>query len=461
MIQFLKQLFSSNPTLYVPDAQRSISVIGAPGTGKTFSVIDPLVASAIRQGFPTMLYDFKYPAQTKRICALALKMGYEVNIFSPGFPESKTCNPLDLLRDEEDAVAAGQLTKTITRNFYFGSGNGGDNKFFEDAGETLLEGILLLTKAVGSLAGDNKYCDLMMAQAILSLTELPKRLELASKNKLKVWTSRPLSQIISVKDSSKTTAAIIGVTQRMFQRFLKRDFIGAFCGETNLPLDLDGKKLIIFGLDRKNRDIISPLLAAIMNIIVARNVSRVIPRKDPLVVALDELPTIIFPDLVKLLNEAREDGFVGILGFQNIAQLEKTYSEKDAKAILGATGTKFIFNPQEDRSAELFSRLLGDTEIKLKTKSRTYGKVKSRTINENFQTRRLLEPAQILKMGTGKAIVINPNYRSGSDSYVPLIEQIKIPANDIAAMNWSENKWSVICQYFTEENKQHLVVCQF
>ncbi|MCV3212396.1 hypothetical protein OGM63_02425 [Plectonema radiosum NIES-515] len=34
-----------------------------------------------------------------------MKRGYTVRIFAPGFPESETCNPLDLLRDEEDAIA--------------------------------------------------------------------------------------------------------------------------------------------------------------------------------------------------------------------------------------------------------------------------------------------------------------------------------------------------------------------
>ncbi|MFB2876153.1 hypothetical protein ACE1CC_04600, partial [Aerosakkonemataceae cyanobacterium BLCC-F46] len=60
------QTFAATPTLYVPDAQRGICAIGAAGSGKTFSVIDPLIRSALDQGFPVCLYDFKYPAQTKR-----------------------------------------------------------------------------------------------------------------------------------------------------------------------------------------------------------------------------------------------------------------------------------------------------------------------------------------------------------------------------------------------------------
>ena len=449
----LKQKFLfSNSTLYVPDAQRGIAVIGAAGSGKTFSVIDPLIRSAFDQGFPMLLYDFKFPAQTKRAVAYAMKRGYSVRIFAPGFAESETCNPLDLLRDEEDAIASGQLTQVISRNFDKG-GNASSDKFFEEAGDSLVEGILLVTKAIKTLTGEEKYCDLMMAQAILSLPNLAARLEATSKDKLKVWTSRPLSQLISVKDSEKTAASIIGTAQRMFQRFLKRDFVGAFCGQTTLPLDLDGKQLIIFGLDRNNRDIVSPLLAAILHMIVTRNITRTVPRTDPLIVALDELPTFYLPALVNWLNEGREDGFVGILGYQNIAQLEKVYGKELSRAILGGTATKFIFNPQDPESAKLFSDYLGEMEIKFNSKSRSMGKGGGgSSSNEHHQKRHLLEPAQFVKMGTGRAVIINPAYTRGTEAYVPLLHKLKVPLSDIDEMNWSESKWDFVRERLIKNN---------
>ncbi len=450
--QKVDKALSSSPTLYVPDAQRGIAAIGAAGSGKTFSVIDPLIRSALDQGFPMCLYDFKYPAQTKRSVAYALRRGYTVRVFAPGFPESENCNPLDLLRNEEDAVVAAQLSSVVTKNFNKGGGDTGD-KFFQEAGDSLIEGILLVTKAIKTITGDDKYCDLMMAQALLSLDQLPLRMEAASKTKLKIWTTRPLSQLISVKDSEKTVASIVGTAQRIFQRFLKKDFIGAFCGRTTLPLDLDGKQLIVFGLDRNNRDIVGPPLAAIFHMIVSRNVSRTVPRKDPLVVALDELPTLYLPQLVNWLNENREDGFCGILGYQNIAQLEEAYGEKLTKAIVGGTATKFIFNPQDPTSAKIFADYLGDQEINFQSKSKSTGKGGgSKSLNEQNQKRSLLEPAEFLKLGTGKAVVINPAYVRKNEAYIPLIQSMKVPVPDINEMNWAEAKWETIRQRLIESN---------
>ncbi|MDY7015078.1 MAG: hypothetical protein SVX43_16075, partial [Cyanobacteriota bacterium] len=163
-----KKRFAASPTIWLPDMQRGCSVLGAAGSGKTFSVIDPLVRSAVDLGYPVCLYDFKYAAQTSRIVAYAMKRGYQVRVFAPGFPESETCNPLDLIQDEEDAIAAGQLAQVINRNCDRGGLNGNSDKFFEEAGDNLVEGIFLATKAIGRMATP-EYCDLMTAQALLSL----------------------------------------------------------------------------------------------------------------------------------------------------------------------------------------------------------------------------------------------------------------------------------------------------
>lgn len=464
------------PTIYVPDAQRGTSVIGAAGTGKTFSVIDPLIRSAIEQNLPTIVYDFKYPAQTKRIAAYAAAHGYNVRVYAPGKPESYTVNPLDFLKDENDAIAAGQLAQTINKNMNAGGANKGGDKFFEQAGDSLVEGIFLITKAVPKLLANLdpdefanpdgspnedalSFCDLMTSQAILSLPNIAERLfQAQQKGVITDWTSIPLSQVISTKDSEKTVAGIVSTAIAVFQRFLKRDYVGAFCGKTNLELDIEGKELVIFGLDRNNRDIVGPLLAAILHMTVSRNVSRTVPRKDPLTVFIDELPTLYLPTLVNWLNENREDGFCGVLGYQNFAQLVDRYGKEIATAIFGGTATKFIFNPQEDESAARFSKILGEEEISYKTRSRSTSKGGGSTSNNNNkQKRALLSPEEFGKLGTGRCVILNPNYTRGNEAYVPIIQNIKIRQEEINNQDWSESKWDSIQNYIIKLNKNSLM----
>ena len=95
--------------------------------------------------------------------------------------------------------------------------------------------------------------------------------------------------------------------------------LSVFCGKSTIPLDMEGKQLLIIGMDRERRDVVAPLLATVLHMIITRNVTSK-RRKDPLVVSLDEVPTLFLPNLVQWLNENREDGLCCILGFQTMMQ---------------------------------------------------------------------------------------------------------------------------------------------
>lgn len=72
--------------------------------------------------------------------------------------------------------------------------------------------------------------------------------------------------------------------------------------------------------------------------------------------------------------------------------------------------------------------------------------------NEHHQKRHLLEPAQFAKMGTGRAVIINPAYTRGTEAYVPLLQSVKVPSDDISEMNWSESKWEFVRERLIQNN---------
>jgi type IV secretion system protein VirD4 len=88
---------------------------------------------------------------------------------------------------------------------------------------------------------------------------------------------------------------------------------------------------------------------------VSSFVGKTKPRHEPLVVSLDELPTLHLDDLPKWINEFRSYGFCAILGYQNFAQLQHTYGKELSRAIFAACGTKVFFNPRDDETAGLVS----------------------------------------------------------------------------------------------------------
>ncbi|MBD2450506.1 type IV secretory system conjugative DNA transfer family protein [Nostoc sp. FACHB-152] len=432
----------TNTTFYIPDVQRGTAAIGTTGSGKTASAINPMIYSAIEQGFGIIAYDFKYPSQAK-IVAYAKYHGYDVHIFAPGFPESEVCNPLDFLRDSSDAETARQISTVINKNFRL-LNNSNEDGFFGPSGDQLTQAILMLTKEFGELA------DVMTAAAILSSEQMVKRLMAADLNP---WIKIAFGQLFSSAASEKTVAGIVATASIMFTRFMAKNTLGCFIGKTTLPLEIQGKQMIIFGLDRERRDAIAPLMTSILHMTIARNIAK--KRKDPLIVALDELPSIYLPDLYKWLNESRSEGFCGILGWQNMGQLEKNYGREVAKTILGACSTKFIFNPGENDSAQLFSSFLGDEEIKYKHKSRSTGGGKANTTtSDQEKTKKLFESAQFLKLVAGKCVFINPAYSNKTEGSVPLLKKIKIsqPLENIDTYN--QLKWHELVSLLARKSTQ-------
>ena len=411
-------------TLFIPDGQRGTAVCGAPGSGKTFSVIDPMVRSVIEQGFPLALYDFKFPGgQAEAHTEYARRHGYQVHVFAPGFAGSEVCNLLDFLDSADDAETAGQIAKVLNKNFSLNGGRGSDDPFFQMSGDQLIKAVLQLAKATD-------YPDFLTCQKILALdsSSLIDRVKAAN---ISPWVRTSWDQFTSMRQSEKTSSSVAATASLMFTNFVSPDILPCLVGQSTIPLDLTGKQLLIFGMDQNRRDIIGPILATVLHMLVTRNVA--VQRREPLAVFLDELPTLSLPSLVNWLNESRSAGFCGVLGYQNMTQLEKAYGKELARAILSGCNTKFIFNPGEYESADYFSKYLGETEIKLKQKSRSSGRSgASRSISDQERTRKLLSADEILKLPTGSCIFINPAYASRTEANVPLQLKLKIRPDEIA-----------------------------
>jgi type IV secretory pathway TraG/TraD family ATPase VirD4 len=439
--------------LYLPEMQRGTIVLGGPGGGKTASMINPLIWSAIDQGIPIIVYDFKYAhqesptaaakGQAPKLAGYAAMRGYEVSILAPGFAESCVTNPIDFLKSQTDAEMARQLAIVLNRNFKLSSGSdSSDGGFFANAGDQLAQAIFMLARGTC-------FPDIMMCHAILSLPRLIDRLQSADLNP---WVKVAFEQFLSVAGSPETAASIVGTTSGLFTRFMTPSTLSAFCGETNIPLDLKGRKMVIFGMDKEKRDVIAPLLVSILHLLVTRNVAG--KRTDPLLLALDELPTLYLPALVDWLNQNREDGLLCLLGLQNLSQLEKAYSKEVTNAIFGGCATKVIFNPQDDVAAERFTNFLGKEQIKHRERSRSSGGKggASTSISEQNSTRELFEINQFNSLPPGRAVIVNPGFRSGKEVGLPLIEQIPehiLPEEEIAK---SMRKWYALQQEFISKS---------
>jgi type IV secretory pathway TraG/TraD family ATPase VirD4 len=436
---------ASDRTIFFPDVQAGAAVFGAAGTGKSFGVLNPFLRSAIDQGLSVILWDFKYREQAQEIAGYAKERGYNVQIFAPSFPESSTLNLLDFIADSGDSAGAKQIAETFIKNSSSGDRKGG-NDFFENAGSALVQGVFLAAKWIGELEDRPDLADLMMSASILNLPNLSARLKFATK-RLNVWNAQVFAQLISSsggKETNVTESGIIATAQKVFQQFVQRDFVPALCGTSDFKPDIEGKTLVIVGLNQDYRDALTPILATVLDTLISRNIAHARKRKTPLVASLDELPSIYLPKIANWLAEARSAGFVGLLGLQNQSQLKEAYGEDRARTILANCGTKFFLNPQDDTSAKQYSDYLGEKDVKYWTKSTSSsggqnGRSTSKT--EQIAKAPLMEAAEFLKLPQGKAVCISPGYKNSKEAYVPILRSIKVQQEDIDSGKRSVTTW--------------------
>jgi type IV secretory pathway TraG/TraD family ATPase VirD4 len=312
-------------------------------------------------------------------------------------------------------------------------------------------------QALLMLIRGSEYPDLMLAQSILSLDKLPERL-MAARESINPWIYSQLGMLLSAAGSEKTVSSILAMANKVFTTFMKPEILSAFCGKTTFPTKIEGKTLLVLGLNREYGDTLSPLLATILDLLVTKNVT--FQRKDQLCLFLDEMPTLYLPRISGWVTQNREDGLAVLIGIQNKVQLEKIYSKEEALEIMGSCANKNIYNPQDLESAKFYSDYIGDTAYIENQRSRgRSGSQGSSNTTRSEKTKKLISPEEIDRMPQGKALIITPGHADRKEAYIPLLHQFKPSKEytDLIALN--ERKWDEsIRQKLIERSQQKVYI---
>lgn len=428
----LQTLVGASPTVWLPHAERGTLVLGAPGGGKTFGTINPMIESFLVQGFPLLVYA-KKEDEMQFVAPLAARYGYQVWVFAPGEPYSEIINPLDFMRDAEDQETAAQISEVINGNAGLSSNRG--DEFFSKAGN-------LLAKALIQLAKSSDCPDLATVASLQAVDKFIDKLhESVQSGRIPRWVAASFQQYLKAKESEKTIASIDTTTVGIFAGFIQKSLLPSFIGKSTIPTKLSSRQIIIFKLDDAKRDVVAPLLAAAFHLTIVSNLST--PRREPLGIIVDELPSLYLKALPSWINEYRSNGACFVLGVQSLTQLANAYGENLASAITSACSTKVLYNPANLETAKEFSQMYGEKEVLIKNRSvgTTANQARSTTWSESLQTMPILTPDQIMRLPQGKCVITNPGYSSRGEGSIPYLLKIPIPVEDIKRLKQSEFLW--------------------
>ena len=374
---------------------RASIVLGTPGSGKSYAVVNQYIKQQIEKGFSMYVYDFKFPDLSTIAYNHLLnnQLGYKkvptfyvINFDDPS--RSHRCNPINpsFMEDISDAY---ESSYTIMLNL--------NKTWVQKQGDFFVESPIILFASIIwylRIYKDGKYCTFPHAIEFLNkryedifpiLTSYPE-LENYLSPFMDAWLGGAADQLMGQIASAKIPLS------RMISPQLYWVMSGdEFTLDINNP---DAPKVLVVGNNPDRQNIYGAALGLYNSRIV-----KLINKKGQLKssVVIDELPTIYFKGLDNLIATARSNKVAVLLGFQDFSQLTRDYGDKEAKVVMNTVGN--IFSGQ----------VVGETA---KTLSDRFGKVlqkrQSMTINRNdkstsisTQMDSLIPPSKISNLTQG------------------------------------------------------------
>ena len=337
---------------------RACMVIGTPGSGKSYAIVNSYIRQLIAKGFAIYIYDYKfddlstiaYNSLLKNMDKYEVKPRfYVINFDDPR--RSHRCNPInpEFMTDISDAYEA---SYTIMLNL--------NRTWIEKQGDFFVESPIILLAAIIwylKIYKNGIYCTFPHAVELLNkpysdlftiLTSYPE-LENYLSPFMDAWKGNAQDQLQGQIASAKIPLTRM-ISPQLYWVMTGNDF----SLDINNPKD---PKLLCVGNNPDRQNIYSAALGLYNSRIV-----KLINKKKQLkcAVIIDELPTIYFRGLDNLIATARSNKVGVLLGFQDFSQLTRDYGEKESKVIQNTVGN--IFSGQ----------VIGETA---KTLSERFGKV--------------------------------------------------------------------------------------
>lgn len=361
---------------------RGTLLMGTPGSGKSFSVVNSYIRQHAAKGFSMVVYDFKFPDLAKITYYQYLKNkkkgilkgNYKFNVINFSDIEySKRINPLK--REYIEILAdATETSEALYESLQKGDKQGGNAEFFKTSAVNFLAAIIYFF----SRYEDGKYSDLPHVLAFMNQPYQDIFQTLFSNPELESLLS-PFKTAFDNQAFDQLEGQI-GSLKVQISRLATKESFWIFSGD-DFDLKVSDPKnpsYLIIANNPKTQAMNSALNALIIN-----RLTRLVNTKGnlPTSIIVDEAPTLYFYQLANLLSTARSNKVSVLLGLQEIPQLEEQYGKATAKTVTSVIGNVISGSARAKETLEWLQTI--------------FGKVKQRrdsiSINENKTTLQINE----------------------------------------------------------------------
>lgn len=383
---------------------RALLIIGTPGSGKSFALIEEIIFQMLSKFFTLVIYDFKFDTLTKIAYNYLVKLREkykddpeklkklpELYVICLDNPEkSNRCNPIDpyFMKVQTDAAdASTSIMKNLNREWIR------KNDFFSRSAISFVSGLIWYLKKVSEKRGKN-YCTLphviMLSTVNIEYLLTIMLVDMEVRNLLipfKDALEREAGQQLAGQTASAQISLSMLANKEIFYVMSGNDFRL----DVNNP---DNPKIVCIQNNPDRAKVYAAPIGLYINKIL-QIVNK--PDQRPLGVILDELPTIFIMNLRSFIDTARSNYCATIMGIQSIAQMIADYG-KELADVLYDNSTNVFCGSAKGITAKYVSEIFGKTNQKNVTSTINSNDT---SMNISTQPRELLPVSKIATMSTG------------------------------------------------------------
>ena len=437
---------------------RGLLVMGSPGAGKSYFIIQHIIKQHIEKGFSMFIYDFKYDDLSRIAYNHFLKFKSKIYPVEPkfyviNFDDLNRChrsNPLDPknMMDITDAV---ESARTIMLGL--------NRSWIKRQGEFFVESpINFLTSVIWFLRKflDGEYCTLPHAIEMMQVDYDKLFTVLRTESEIEAYINPFLSAYLN--DSMEQLQGQIDAARIGIARLSSPALYYVLSGN-DFSLDINNPqepKIVCLANNPQKQQV----YGAVLSLYISR-MTKIINQRDKLKSSLifDEFPTIYFNGIDNLIATARSNKVATTIAVQDYSQLKNEYSREQAEVILNIMGNVISGQVSGDTAkflSEKFGRIMQDRQsISINSNDTSISKsqqleqaIPSSTIaslsSGEFVGMVADNPDQVIALKSFHCKIINNHeaLKTENDSYQPIPEFQKVDSA-IIQRNYQQIKQEV------------------
>lgn len=353
-----------NGKFKIDNIRRGASIVGSAGSGKTESVIYNFLQHFSKHGFCGVIHDYKdfelteiaYPLfREKNIKFYTIafdQIHYRVNPIAPKYlPNEESVNE----------VSRVLMENLLEQNL---SENSGSNKFFSDAVEGLLSGMIWKMKTA--------YPDFCTLPHIIALFQTLSTKKLVAFLKSDLTSQSMASAFINGIESEKQTAGVKSTLANAFKKISSQKLFYVL-SKDEVPLDINNPEhpAVVSLVNHPKYDTAySPVIAMIIHTIIKQMSVR---GRESSFLLMEEAPTLKLPNMHRIPATLRSYDICTVYVMQDKIQNDLLYGEKASKAILSNLSYQFFGKVNDPDTAKYYERFFEIIKTPTKSISKSSG----------------------------------------------------------------------------------------